>query len=104
MGDRLAEIKERLAGADSGPWSVELLVTGLAVEALGDGPEPDGPDALFVSRSREDIEWLVDQLEVLRSALRDLEDLAGAVASGAAATAELARMVRTNQIRAEVPQ
>jgi hypothetical protein len=51
----------------------------------------------------EELDQAKEEVAALRSALGDLEDLATTVAISAAATAELARMVRTNQIRAEVP-
>jgi hypothetical protein len=52
----------------------------------------------------EELDQAKEEVAALRSALGDLEELATTVAISAAATAELARMVRTNQIRAEVGQ
>jgi hypothetical protein len=94
VGDRLAEIKHRRAKANPAGWRYNNgQVNGTRW--------PD--DTTFIVCAAEDISWLVAELEALRSALGDLEDLATTVAISAAATAELARMVRTNQIRAEVP-
>ena len=86
MGDRLTEIKAREAAATKGPWrGVKDGIVSEAVlaraEAAGESFDPDivvtdcgyypprYADAAFIAHAREDVPWLVAEVERLRAEL-----------------------------------
>ena len=66
---RLDEIKERLGKATEGEWSVEVNnmtvcdVGDLGVHTTAMDTAPDYDDADFIAHSKQDIAWLIIQLE-----------------------------------------
>ena len=110
MSDRLADIKAREQAAFGGPWEAldadengmhAVAVDGTVLVEVG-----DFCDAEFIAHAREDVPWLVDQVESLErwkfeaievmSGLRELGKALGlrpgVQITGPAALAEVARL------------
>lgn len=62
--ERLKEIKARYAHANPGPWIVEKGGYTGAKGFAGDAED----DAQFVAHARQDVPWLVEQIEKLMEA------------------------------------
>lgn len=64
----LDAIQRRLDGANEecGPWSITPDSCGIALDALGDGGQPQDGTALFLREVREDIANLVAELRDAR--------------------------------------
>lgn len=78
MSDRINDIRERCEAATPGPWTVEntklsRAVIGGTVELLnwaGDKPFYSKDDFAFIAHAREDIPFLLAELDRLTEALR----------------------------------
>jgi PAS domain-containing protein len=101
MTDRLEEIKARAAVATAGPWHLnkeglgngydsptvyatdtDLRYIAVCRDYLTTTPTPNEANASFISHARADIPWLVEQVESLRSCLRDVLRFAKAANEG----------------------
>lgn len=84
MSDRIAEIRARLALATPGPWAVDAeqldeygfnFAPTVCAGCGGDWPL-DGPDAFFIAYAREDVPWLLAEIERLRGEQVTHDDIA----------------------------
>jgi hypothetical protein len=67
--ERLQQIKARVAASTPGPWDVDAHYTLLSEEGdwLGDIASSSDADADFIACSREDVPWLLAEVERLRA-------------------------------------
>ena len=87
MDNKMEEIRRRLDMATPDPWYVHITVGGLPM-IIHDGDEPDAWDLIvdfprkrenkhnnanFIANARQDIPWLLAEVERLRTALRKIE-------------------------------
>src|ERR1700712_766955 len=84
---RIAKIRERVGAATPGPWTVQQAIGGLYPVAQVAGAREGNKwftieaglpvrassrvDGDFIAHSREDVEWLCAQLEVVASLILD---------------------------------
>jgi hypothetical protein len=79
---RMAAIAERVAKATRGPWSVNQHEDSYTCDVLDAGShevalleanydEQDVYDAAFIAAAREDVPWLLEQLQTARALLAD---------------------------------
>ncbi|MFE2140250.1 hypothetical protein ACFXA3_00525 [Streptomyces sp. NPDC059456] len=81
--DRLAEIRARAQAATKGPWEVEddresltrwvVSETGFLSANLGYVGNANQDDAKFIAAARDDIPWLLAEIDRLRKENADLE-------------------------------
>lgn len=84
--DRLSEIRARCEAATTGPWKYQdngfdggiygadhLMVVGGEPH---EGRIEDGPDAQFIAHSREDIPYLLEEIERIESGWKGALELA----------------------------
>jgi len=68
---KLEEIKSRLENITPGPWQTRFIHRMICAGRdapehcllYNTNPEQDWPDADFIAHSREDVPWLIEQLE-----------------------------------------
>ena len=79
--ERIKEIRERLGAATPGPWSVLDLSDETGTDYTVEGSDVQiGPvwalaDAAFIANAPADIAYLLEQVERLERAFRDLESM-----------------------------